>query len=109
MHAVEEHMSGFIGVRRAQIRVFFTAAAKTNIALRLDFASGGRDKVLKTWDDCLKRKMWEKQKLQPEKKEFDAGSAGVAGIIRKVRKCSIETEREKETLIERFFVIFSQG
>lgn len=81
--AVEEHNSGFIGSRRAQLKIF----VKTNSFFRLDFDGGGRDKAYQSLESAIKKKLWlKKSEQKKEDSIFDSQTAGISGIIRKVEK-----------------------
>lgn len=53
-------------------------------AIRVEFHSGGREKVLPSWQDSLRRRLWEVK--AKETVAFSAASAGVGGIIRRVEQ-----------------------
>lgn len=87
MREVEEHNSGLIGTRKAQIRIYLGEGSP----LRLEFHGHGREKVLQHYNDCLKRKLWEVKKK--EAAQFSAQYAGIGGIMRKVEHQAAEDSK----------------
>lgn len=87
---VEEHNSGMIGSRRAQLRVWLKEGAGPSF--RLEFwNTADRDKIRQHYNDCLRRKLWEVKKK--EAPQFSSQYAGIGGIMRKVEHQAAEDSK----------------
>lgn len=87
---VEEHNSGMIGSRKAQLRVWLKDGQGPSF--RLEFShNNGREKLLQHYNDCLRRKLWEVKKK--EAAQFSSQYAGIGGIMRKVEHQAAEDSK----------------